>query len=51
MTTQTRAKRKAAKRQTSAKAAEEGLKSARRVFEKFLEKADPAGAKTLRTKE
>ncbi len=44
MSTKSQAARKAAK-QTSAKAAEEGLKSARRVFDKFLEKADPEATK------
>jgi hypothetical protein len=45
MSTNIRAKRKGAKRQTSVSSAEAGLKSARRVFAKFLEKADPLAAK------
>jgi len=45
MATQSRAKRKAEKRQTSVKAAEAGVKSAQDVFKKILEKADPDSVK------
>lgn len=46
MATDSRAKRKAAKRKTSVKAAESGVKTAQDVLKKMLEKADPESCKT-----
>lgn len=45
MATNSRAKRKAAKRPTSTKQAEAGVKTAQDVFRRILEKADPEACK------
>lgn len=45
MATESRAKRKAAKRPTSVKSAEAGVKSAQDVFKKLLGKVDPESCK------
>ena len=50
MATKSRIKRKAAKRPTSTKEAEEGIVAAQDVFRRFLEKADPAASSTVSEK-